>query len=398
MENKGLKNLVKKIPGFGSGIGGKSLIASIAYLFLFIIFLALISPSAPTILALENIGPSNKSNISLKGMTNENRPVFLFSGNREIQKVRADSEGKFYFVLNNLTDGNYTYIVKVCNSDKQKHCKSKNILVEIDQVPPKKPIIALPKELPEIEGEIVTITGKTEGESKIKAEINDEEVGEYKTDKDGNFKIETGLVLGVNTISVKAIDGAGNESEVYTSQLKYNPSKQKTKVSRVIDGDTIELENGEKVRYIGIDTPERDECYFDQAKEKNRQLVEGKEIIVEKDVSERDRYQRLLFYVWIGDTFVNEYLIKEGYAQASSYPPDIKYQDKFREVEKEAREDNRGLWGEVCNPKPSPSPEVKSTQTSNTNSSQLQIQTQQSSGYTCNCSKTCSQISSCEEA
>lgn len=122
------------------------------------------------------------------------------------------------------------------------------------------------------------------------------------------------------------------------------------KVIKVIDGDTVEIEGGEKIRYIGIDTPETKhptkgvECFGKEAFAKNKELVEGKEIRLEKDVSETDRYGRLLRFVYIGDIFVNDYLLRQGYAHASTYPPDVKMAEQFRAAEKEARENNRGLW------------------------------------------------------
>lgn len=136
------------------------------------------------------------------------------------------------------------------------------------------------------------------------------------------------------------------------------PSQSSTgvsKVARVIDGDTIKLESGETVRYIGIDTPETVDprrpvgCFGKEASAKNKELVLGKEVRLVKDISETDKYQRLLRYVYAGDIFVNEYLVREGYARASSYPPDVKYQDLFRDAEREAREAKRGLWADgVC--------------------------------------------------
>lgn len=121
-------------------------------------------------------------------------------------------------------------------------------------------------------------------------------------------------------------------------------------VSRVIDGDTIELQNGEKVRYIGIDTPETVdprkavECYGKEASLKNKELVEGKEVRLVKDVSERDKYGRLLRYVYVGDVFINEKLVAEGYAHASTYPPDVAHSQLFLEKERLAREKKLGLW------------------------------------------------------
>jgi endonuclease YncB( thermonuclease family) len=134
-------------------------------------------------------------------------------------------------------------------------------------------------------------------------------------------------------------------------------------VARVIDGDTIELSDGRRVRYIGIDTPETVDpsqsvgCYGKEASDRNKALVEGKTVSLEKDVSETDRFGRLLRYVYLGDVMVNELLVVEGYAQASSFPPDVKYQDRFTAAQQQARAASRGLWGPVCAaPSPPPPP------------------------------------------
>jgi micrococcal nuclease len=134
------------------------------------------------------------------------------------------------------------------------------------------------------------------------------------------------------------------------------PAIVEARVIRVIDGDTIEV-NVEgaihKVRYIGIDTPETVhpsepvECFGKEASDKNSELVEGKIVRLEKDVSETDIYGRLLRYVWVGDIFVNDYLVRQGYAYAYTYPPDVKYAEQFAAAQIEARENNRGLWA-IC--------------------------------------------------
>lgn len=126
----------------------------------------------------------------------------------------------------------------------------------------------------------------------------------------------------------------------------------RTKVVRVIDGDTIEIEGNKKVRYIGISTPELKDprkpvgCFAQEAADENKKLVEGKEVSIQKDVSEVDKYKRLLRYVWVGDTFINDYLVRQGFAQVSTFPPDVKYQQQFLEAQKEAQENKRGLWKE----------------------------------------------------
>jgi endonuclease YncB( thermonuclease family) len=123
-------------------------------------------------------------------------------------------------------------------------------------------------------------------------------------------------------------------------------------VQKVIDGDTIELADGRHVRLIGIDTPETVDprrpvgCFGREASDKNKELVEGKNVRLVKDISETDKYGRLLRYVYVGDIFVNEYLVREGYARASSYPPDVRYRDLFREAEADARINKRGLWAD----------------------------------------------------
>lgn len=115
-------------------------------------------------------------------------------------------------------------------------------------------------------------------------------------------------------------------------------------VTRVIDGDTVEIEGGYHVRYIGVDTPERDELYYGEALEVNRRLVEGKKVRLEKDVEDRDKYGRLLRYVWVDNTMVNAELVRLGYAYSCPYPPNLKYQAYFLQLEKEARRQRRGLW------------------------------------------------------
>jgi micrococcal nuclease len=128
-------------------------------------------------------------------------------------------------------------------------------------------------------------------------------------------------------------------------------------VTRVVDGDTIEVEiNGERkrVRYIGVDTPETVhpskpvQCYGKEASEYNKKLVEGKWVRLEKDISETDKYDRLLRYVYVGDMFVNFELVSGGFASVITYPPDVKYIEKFLNAVKIARAENRGLWGAGC--------------------------------------------------
>jgi endonuclease YncB( thermonuclease family) len=141
-------------------------------------------------------------------------------------------------------------------------------------------------------------------------------------------------------------------------------------VTRVIDGDTIEVDIGGtiyRVRYIGMDTPELDDerpefCALAQeATRLNRQLVEGETVRLERDISETDKYGRLLRYVYVDDTFVNAELVRQGLAWAEAYEPDTKYQDILEEAEAEARQDKIGLWQETEAPSPISVENVQST-------------------------------------
>lgn len=123
-------------------------------------------------------------------------------------------------------------------------------------------------------------------------------------------------------------------------------------VQRVIDGDTVVLAGGERVRYIGVDTPElhhpkkKVQPYAREATEFNRRLVEGQKVRLELDVDRRDKYGRLLAYVYLEDgRFVNAELLKEGYAQLLTIPPNVRYVDLFVGLQKQARDAKRGLWG-----------------------------------------------------
>lgn len=134
--------------------------------------------------------------------------------------------------------------------------------------------------------------------------------------------------------------------------IPQNTKRETALVTRVIDGDTIEVQMDNqiyRVRYIGIDTPEREENFFTEATEANKRLVEGKTVLLVKDVSEVDRYNRLLRYVIVGDIFVNYELVRQGFAFASTYPPDVACSEALLSAQQIARSSETGLW------KPSPS-------------------------------------------
>lgn len=131
---------------------------------------------------------------------------------------------------------------------------------------------------------------------------------------------------------------------------------QRVLVIKVIDGDTIEIDNGTKVRLLGIDTPETKDprrpvqCFGKQAATETKNLLEGKFVILEKDISETDKYGRYLRYIFLPleDNellFINDYLIREGFAKVLTYPPDVKYTEQFLEAQRKAKDEKRGLWG-----------------------------------------------------
>jgi micrococcal nuclease len=127
------------------------------------------------------------------------------------------------------------------------------------------------------------------------------------------------------------------------------------RVLRVVDGDTILVAVGarqERVRYIGVDTPEtvkphtRVQCFGKRASAANRRLVDGREVRLVADVEARDRYGRLLAYVYRANDglFVNEALIRGGYATTMSIAPNVRYADRFAALARQARDAGQGLW------------------------------------------------------
>jgi micrococcal nuclease len=144
--------------------------------------------------------------------------------------------------------------------------------------------------------------------------------------------------------------------DLVTSTFVASPSVSSTGewfvVKRVVDGDTIELEDGTKVRYVGVNTPETHhptkgvQCFGKEAAAFNQELVVEKRVRLVKDVSETDRYGRLLRFVYLEDgTLVNQVLLEKGYAQAMTYPPDVKMSKQFLVLQQQARQEKRGLWG-----------------------------------------------------
>ena len=153
-------------------------------------------------------------------------------------------------------------------------------------------------------------------------------------------------------------------------QLRPTGPMESATVVRVVDGDTIVVDRGsglgESLRYIGMDTPETVDprvpvqCMGAEAAAANRGLVEGRRVVLELDVSDRDVFGRLLRHVWLQDgsswVLVGLRLVADGYAYASGYPPDVKYDDQMRAAQRAAEQAGRGLWAPSACAIPTPSP------------------------------------------
>ncbi len=230
--------------------------------------------------------------------------------------------------------------------------------------------------------------------------------------------------------------------EVINPNVDSETAQEMAKVISVTDGDTLRVEiNGENIpiRLIGIDTPEIShpsepiQCYGPEAKQALEDLVLNKEVVLEKDSSDKDKYERFLRYIWLGEVMVNEYMTAAGFALASAYPPDTKYQDRISAGELSAKNDLKGLWAkETCNgdlytgtykdpnkvldqqltnvvtPAVIPLPTKSATSAPVYIAPVVSIPTKppaviqpastNTTGYVCNCSKSCPSMANCEEA
>ncbi len=164
------------------------------------------------------------------------------------------------------------------------------------------------------------------------------------------------------SISIHNVSNKVSERKALKQVLGQSVQSQSptTKVTKVVDGDTIEVDlqgRLQKLRYIGINTPETVDlrrpvqCFGKQASDENKSLVLGKDVYLEKDVSETDKFGRLLRYVFLKlddgtILFVNDYLVREGFGEVSTFPPDVKYTDRFLAAQVEAKQESRGLWSQ----------------------------------------------------
>lgn len=183
------------------------------------------------------------------------------------------------------------------------------------------------------------------------------------TKKQKKYIIQTTIVLiilipGIIAGTIKKeemFEALGIKTNTKTSIQTDQAIDGEYEVVSVTDGDTFEINyNGTKtkVRLIGVDTPEsvhpnskKNNEYGEEASKYTKSLLEGKTVKLEFDVSPKDKYGRLLAYVYLEDgEMLNEKLLKEGYAQVATYPPNVKYVENFKELQKEARENRVGFW------------------------------------------------------
>jgi len=166
---------------------------------------------------------------------------------------------------------------------------------------------------------------------------------------------------------IKTISTVGDDTNLYLKTIK--------SIAQIIDspGGMLWLKKENGFDYVHPDD-------IEHVQEKFRTVVEGKTVLLEKDISETDRYNRLLRYVWLDGELINEVLVREGYANSSTYPPDIIYQDRFNNAEQEAREKEVGLWSDICKITPTTAPAPTKTYFPLNNSG-----SNNTSDYSCNC-------------
>ena len=174
--------------------------------------------------------------------------------------------------------------------------------------------------------------------------------GEYIAlkDPDGNIvdEVDYNSSLGANEngMSLCEINNSWEECIPTLGEENIGYQNQIYNISRVIDGDTFVLENNETIRLIGINTPERGESYYEEAKNRLRELVEGKQVILEDDVDNRDAYGRLLRYAYVNGAFVNLIMVQEGYARAYPYRNNLRHVEEFADAEERARNSRLRIW------------------------------------------------------
>ncbi|MFA5142964.1 MAG: thermonuclease family protein [Candidatus Omnitrophota bacterium] len=173
-------------------------------------------------------------------------------------------------------------------------------------------------------------------------------------------------LIQISVLALALLVYAGSRFLMTSHRPAAEPAKEETVfVAKAVDGDTLKLSDGRRVRLLGVDTPElhysekllRDarrsrkdikaiQGMGERAADFTRRLCEGKRIRIETDIRRLDKYGRLLAYAYLDDgTFVNAKILEEGYGQVMTIPPNVKHADYFMKLQQEARERGKGLWG-----------------------------------------------------
>jgi len=279
------------------------------------------------------------------------------------------------------------------------------------------------KETPNISELLNQITREVEEFDKnlIAASNYNIDLNEYQDSSD--FKADEGSSIE----EIESVLGAVTQCNDDLIEAINEAKNKRYKVVKVVDGDTIKIEyegGEESVRLIGIDTPEVSdsvECFGEEASEKMKELVDGKSVNIMFDSSQgyKDKYGRLLLYIWVDKSFINKKMIADGYAYEYTYSTPYIYQTEFKSAQKSAQEDEKGLWGDVCacekeeiSRKCSSCKKATVTyqrwdcstymetvsDTSCTSGCTVSVPRVTTPSYTCDCSKTCTEIKTCAEA
>jgi micrococcal nuclease len=212
-------------------------------------------------------------------------------------------------------------------------------------------VIAAPSEEFEKEMKVASEQAEKEAEQKAKAEKEEAEKKKAKEEEEKKLAEEKE--------KKEAEEKAKAEKLKKQQALVEEFGLEEVIVARAVDGDTLELKDGRKIRLVGVNTPEsttRTEEYGKEASKYTAEELEGKKVWIQKDVSDTDRYDRHLRVIWldipkddmnedeIRSKMFNAHLVLNGYAEPSTYTPDVKYSDYFVKFAREARDKNTGLW------------------------------------------------------
>ncbi len=153
------------------------------------------------------------------------------------------------------------------------------------------------------------------------------------------------FILSACDLNVEENSSSGGGVDISNFSMPARPENLETiRVDYVIDGDTLDLEDGNRVRLIGINTPERDQAYYAEATEFLKNRVEGKTVALEFDVEVTDQFDRTLAYIWLDDSLINAEIVLNGYADTYFIPPNTKYEALFIRAQENAKAANLNIW------------------------------------------------------